>query len=160
MEFTMVPFTYKNVIEFHVYNFIPNLPEYIINNIVIKLKMLKPRNLSINSNRITFKGGFFRCVGRFNLIGSIDFGEISIACRDNRLIMSYKLKFLQLGYASLTIPIIFGLFIDQNNLLLEVFLLGMITIICFGINFIIAILRFHSFLKKAVIEVSGETEIR
>jgi hypothetical protein len=152
METIVVPFTYKNTIEFHVYNSIPNLEEYIINSIVIKLKILKPRNLSINLNRISFNGSFFRLVGRFNLLNSINYGEINIAFRDNKLIMSYKLKFLQLVFVSLTIPILFALFIDQNNIPLEIFLLGMIAIVCFGLNYCITILRFHNFIQKNTTE--------
>ena len=147
----MFPFNFGRTIEIPVTaNSIESVSEEILRTLAERIRAEKPSNISSNPHQITFSGGFFRFVGNWNLLVTIDYGVIDIVPDNNRLLISYKLRFKGLFILSSLMTIMFAFVIFSSGFTFQnLAVVAGIWLWFFGGNFIITVVRFHGFVRSA-----------
>lgn len=145
------PLSYANKIEIP-FNGNKHIPENLINGIVSSLKKAKARNIKNDQNHITFTGGILRFVTSWNILGAVSSGIITIEKDNDRLILSYHLKFTEM-FVIVTIMVLcfMGPFILQApnlSLFLKIVVLVFAWLWLFGGNYCLTIFRFPGFIRK------------
>ncbi len=129
-----------------------------------ELEKHKPSRISLLDNSIRFKGGMFRGVTNWNLLVTITSGVIDFDEESSSLV--YKLSFKQLILFGIFASILFGAFVLSSNgafSIVSMFIMSqlMVWLWLVGMNFLICIIRFRSFIenciRKSGYEVSGLT---
>jgi len=147
----MFPLSFGRTIEVPVTNgAIKSTMEMVLNKLVERIREKEPRNIDYNERRITFTGGFFRFRGNWNLLVSINYGEIDIVPTSNKILISYKLLFGELFVLASLVTTLFAYFIFSSGFSIQN--LGVVAGIWlwfFGVNFIITVVRFHLLVRTA-----------
>lgn len=116
------------------------------------LQNVKARDITRNQNNFSFSGGIFRFVSNWNILVSVSSGEISIEETAEAISIHYVLKFTEmLIIASLMVVGGFGAVLWQApnlSFVPKVMLLAVAWSWLFGMNYLITILRFPSFIRK------------
>ena len=125
----------------------------LLNAVVEQLQKESANDISVIGNRIRFKGGVFRFVHNWNLLISISSGSVEAVPVNGRLIVTYYLNFKQLLIFSTVLASLMGLVIvGENGLPVEgkLAIVGFTWLWLFGMNFLIAILRFPGLIDRAM----------
>ena len=148
----MFPFTFGRTIEVPITgNSVESVSEMILDRLAGRIKAQKPSSISSNPHQITFSGGFFRFVGNWNLLVAIDYGVIDVVPDHNRLLISYNIRFIGLFILSSLMTIMFAFAIFSSGFTLQnLVAVAGIWLWFFGGNFIIAVVRFHNFVRSAL----------
>lgn len=118
----------------------------------------KAKDIIQNSNIVSFRGGIFRFVRNTNILIPITYGEISLHQSSNAKILNYSLNFSQL-LATVTImvfcfivPFAFINFqnTEHNNGFFLVIAAPIMWLWLFGMNYVLTVFRFPSFIKKII----------
>lgn len=125
----------------------------LIFTIYSELEKHKPSRISIIDNSIQFKAGMFRGVTNWNLLVTITSGIINFDEESSSLV--YKLSFKQLILFGIFASISFGLFSLSNNAassIVSMFIMFqlMVWLWLVGMNFLICVMRFRSFIEKCI----------
>jgi hypothetical protein len=147
-KYGIFPFSFGGTIEIP----LESDTKRIISTLTERIKAEKPSEITSTQSRITFYGGFFRLVvGNWNLLTSINYGVIEVTPANNKLLVSYKLWFIELLIIASAISafitffnVSMGIYTDSLSRFAELWLLF------FGGNFIITIVRFHSLVRSAI----------
>ena len=148
----MFPFSFGRTIEVPVTNnSMESVSEMMLSTLARRIKAEKPNSISSNQRQITFSGGFFRFVGNWNLLVPIDHGVIDVVPDGNRLLISYKIWFIGLFILSSLMTIMFAFAIFSSGFTLQnLVTVARIWLLFFGGNFVIAVVRFHNFVRSAL----------
>ena len=147
----MFPFSFGRTIEIPITdNTVESVSEMIASTLVRLIKAEKPSSFTSNQNHITFTGGVFRFAGSWNLLVSINYGAIDIVQVNNKLLVSYKLWFVELFiFASLITAMFAYLILSSDFSVQNLGLVAGTWLWFFGGNFIITVIRFHSLVRSA-----------
>jgi hypothetical protein len=123
---------------------------------VSELKVVKASEVEIKNDRVFFKAGMFRIVSNWNVLTFIDRGYIEASPSSEGLTFRYLISFRQPFVASLCLigAMIFILLSGP----VSVSLTGVAGLsvggwlLLFGLNWLIAIVRFPAFVEKIIRE--------
>jgi hypothetical protein len=147
-KYGIFPFSFGGIIEIP----LESDTKRIISTLTERIKAEKPNEITSTQSRITFYAGFFRLViGSWNLLTSINYGVIDITPAKNKLLVSYKIWFIELLIVASAMAACFafvavsiGILTDWFSKFVEIWLW------LFGVNFILTIIRFHNLVRSAV----------
>lgn len=127
-----------------------------------ELDRLSPRKLDVSGDTVSFRGGVFRLVTSWNLLGPIGRGEIVVAPTDDGLSVRYRISFREL-ITLVTIMILIMMVMIFSSEGMEAFPIVPVAlsfgwVFAVGGNIAICIPRFNSFVKKCA-KQAGATEI-
>jgi hypothetical protein len=132
-------------------------PETLCAKLAQALRDAHARDVVLWPDRVTFSGGMFRVVTNWNVLVPITRGELVVEDSGKRL--RYRVSFLQL-VSCLVVFTVLALVVMP----LQGFSPGMlrffpvlIWVWLGGGNFVIGILRFERFLRRAIAEAAGLT---
>ena len=146
-KYGIFPFSFGGTIEIP----LESDSKRIISTLTERIKAEKPSEITSIQSRITFSGGFFRLVGNWNLLVSISYGVIDIAPANNKLLVSYKLWFTELlVFVSLMAGVAAFVVFATGSADQNFGIVAKIWLWLFGGNFILTIVRFHSFVRSAI----------
>ena len=148
----MFPFTFSKTIE------IPLAGETaesalgaIVSLLSRRIKAEIPRSFSSNLQQITFSGGVFRFVGNWNLLIWITYGVIDFMPVNDKLLISYKLSFLELFLWTSFGTALLGFCVFSSEFTLQNFsLVAAMWIWFFVPAYIMTAVRFHNIIKWAL----------
>jgi hypothetical protein len=124
-----------------------------IENICKMLRKVKATNIISNGHEVSFKVGIFRFVINTNILTPISYGRITVKNSNESLEIHYQLKFIELFViVTIMVPLFFGSVLVSQK---DISFLLIASILCgawfwlFGMNYLITIWRFPSFVKEA-----------
>lgn len=116
----------------------------------------KPTSLSVKDGVLSFRAGVFRFVNNWNDLVSIGSGEIRLSQRGERVLIHYRISFVQMFIiVSVMVGLIFG-FVAQAPL--GFIVVGWLWL--FGGNYLITLYRFPRFLRAAAEKAKQNLELR
>lgn len=121
--------------------------------LVEQLKAEKATSISVTGNRVAFKGGPFRFVSRWNILFSVSSGYIEALPTKEGLLITYYLSFTHLLIVATVMCFIFMFDLLRDESLPIIGKLGIpivALLFLFGTNFLITVIRFPSFIKRAL----------
>ena len=120
----------------------------VVKAIVDALTKKRARNVQQNGNQITFRAGV-RIVDNLNLLLPITSGEISIFVEGTRIIIRYNIRFTE--FFIFTLLLVFGGGFALGDLRSRgLAFLAIVWLVLFGINVLLALIRFPWFLRSSV----------
>lgn len=148
----MFPLSFEKTIEVPIpSNKIDSISEIIMNILADCIFDEKPSGFNKDQYQIQFSGGFFRFVSSWNLLASIDHGVITVTPANDKLLVSYKLRFMELLIISSLMALISGVYIfSKENSVQSFFLIAGIWAFYFLPNFIITIVRFDNLIRSVI----------
>lgn len=150
----MFPFSFSRTIKVPVTNgAIESTSEMIVSMLAKRIETEKPKNITSTQDRITFSSGIFRFRASWDLLGPISYGEIDITQTSNKILVSYKLWFVELFViVSLMVTIMAFSIFTKGFTIQTLVLIAVMWLWLFGGNFLLTVIRFdnliHSVLKK------------
>jgi hypothetical protein len=147
----MFPFTFSRTIEIPVADETTESASKAISSLLSRrIKAEMPRSFTSNPHQISFSGGVFRFVGSWNLLVSITYGVIDFMPTNDKLLVSYKLWFMELFVLASLMTIFFGFLIFSSGLTIQNFSLVVALWFWFFVPaYIMAVARFHNVIKWA-----------
>lgn len=133
----------------------------ILRNIEYGLKKVKATNISKNDNVISFRGGLLRFVMSSNILGPVSHGRIIVTRHQDKMSIDYDLNFKELlilssiGVFGFLGPFGFThISSDPEAPIYAYFLLLFFLFIgwlwLFGMNYLVTVFRFPTFIKRIV----------
>ncbi len=146
------PISYSGQVDFIINKGTELTPQSLHGRIKEGLKKVKAKNIRTDTNSISFYGGIFRLVPNWNLLTAISSGVVRIESSSDKISVVYNLRFIEV-FVVVTVAVFFFL----GSFVWEFFPLSIterILLLCFfwfwfmGMNYLIAVLRFSSFIRK------------
>ncbi len=145
----MFPFSFSRIIEVPIPgNTMESASEKILSLLAERISAEKPRSMSSNQRQITFSGGPFRFVGKWNLLFLISHGVIDVVPDNDKLLISYKVWFTEWIIITSLLAML-GLAFFALSSSLEGMLVSVVGLWCIYLgNVIIAAMRFHKSVRS------------
>lgn len=127
-------------------------PEALAAHLARALESVEARSVSVQANRVSFKGGLFRMVDKWNVLVAFERGEIVV----EPMAVSYRLSIRQLLLSS-TLAIAFFaimMLLFSKEPKMAAFL-PIIWAWLVGGNLCLGLPRFHRFLKRSIAAADG-----
>ncbi len=126
------------------------------------LRGVRARRVTVDGNRVSFRGGFFRFVSNWNVLVPFGAGELRVDARARRVY--YRLSFSQLMITVTSLVgflgyLMFFLPIPQRSVAFPPTFVVVFCILAWlglvGGNLVIGIARFQSFLRRSIESVTN-----
>jgi len=117
-----------------------------------ELEAVKARRIRVVGRSLAFRGGIFRFVTNWNLLGPIGRGRIDVETAPGEVIVRWRISFLQMVVVVTTMLVVLGAFAAREMPL--PFLLGGLPLLCLwlaGMNVVISIARFSHFVNRCML---------
>jgi hypothetical protein len=115
-----------------------------------RLEDAQARKVSVEPNTVSFKGGFFRLVGNWNLLVAIGSGKIELDPQGHRI--AYSLSFAELLVVGTVMIGVMAMFMAAGGFPSGAFIcflpVGWLWLV--GMNYLIALSRFDRFMKRCI----------
>jgi|SRR5882762_1837913 len=118
----------------------------------------KAAGLQRESSEIRFRGGPFRSVSNWNVLGPISTGTIEVAPRDGGVTASYRLTFTWMLVAVTLFVMVFlgaAAMASKAPMSGRLAFLSIAWLWLFGGNFVLTSWRFRRFLKRSLLRPQG-----
>ena len=124
--------------------------------IATELKRHSPKKIEKKDERIEFSAGIFRLAMNWNLLVPITSG--TIVFRENESCLEYSLSFMELIIFGIIATVFVIIFPWTNGASKEILFIAPILVWGWvvGMNFLLGIFRFSSFIKKCIAKSSFE----
>jgi hypothetical protein len=146
----MFPISFKG--EFKFPQLQPQDINLVLNGVVQELTRVQATSICRAGHKVSFRGGIFRLVFNWNVLGPVDYGEIEVL-PGNPVIVRYNLSCVQMLVLSTLVVVVFlalpwmgGVRTVQETLIVPVFF----WLWLFGMNYLVAAVRLPRFVRKAV----------
>jgi hypothetical protein len=112
------------------------------------LRSVDARKVEIQGNRIAFRGGMFRLVSNWNVLGPFESGELTIDPSGKQI--RYSLNVRQLVVVGTGAVVVMTLFILKSSVWQPLLLVPLMWLWIVGGNLAIGMARFENFVRHAV----------
>lgn len=107
------------------------------------------RDISVNENRVFFKGGMFRFVGNWNVLHPIGFGALTVDAKARCI--RYRLSFRQSVLFATSVALLFaGILLAESVPPKVLVILPFAWLWIVGVNFVSGTVRFNRFLSRTI----------
>jgi hypothetical protein len=117
-------------------------------HIAMCLQELKATAVVVDGNRVSFKGGAGRVVGRWNLLIPFEFGELTVDSADRQI--SYRLSLRQLVGSVTLVLVILAATNPLFKLRIPSWWFALAFVWLVGGNLVLGLLRFPAFVRRSV----------
>lgn len=132
---------------------VESLPVDGVTGIVAKvesaLRRVRAARLRVSGDTITFRGGIFRAVTSWNILGPISFGEIQFVPTDRAVLIHYRISWLGLFLLTTAMVSVFVFTVRDPVRSGAIFVIPFMWAWLFGGNYVITRVRFPRFLASA-----------
>jgi hypothetical protein len=124
--------------------------EILLQRLEQKLRRARARNVRRNGNKVSFKGGFFRIAGNWNVLNPVSSGEIEIV-PGNPAVVKYRFSFVQLLVFVTVVAASCMIFLVSIGAIWAALIFPpMIWLSMFGLGFMLASARLPPFVLRAM----------